>query len=230
MLTMSPTDWVGFGIGVVLVVLALAVPMDPRGKGILGGIGAVLVVAVVVLSGSANTQPQTITSTPTAQIQVVGLTATAGATVYNASNNVLQVAAQVPSNGTFYGGVPANGVVSFHFDLQRADQGAHAAVYTISLLSNPSVYNTTASKSYNLIKQYSGNKTNELSIAGFEGGQALVSVPSAGSVQVNVSLTLNAYAISSMNLYGTTTLEFQASVGGLVQGTVTVNVVYAKAL
>ena len=43
-------------------------------------------------------------------------------------------------------------------------------------------------------------------------------------------MTLNAYAISSMNLYGTTALEFQVSIGGLVQGTVTVNVVYAKAL
>ena len=229
MIALTPTEWLGFGIGVILVLIALFVPMDTRGKGVLGGIGAVLVVAVIVIGGTSNVQPQAIAA-PAAQVQVTGLTATTGATVYNATGNILQVAAQVPNNGTFYAGTPANGLVKFHFDLQRTDQGIHAAVYTVDLVNNPSIYNSTGSKSYYLIQQYSANKTNELNIAGFEGGQALVSVPSASSVQVNVSMTLNAYAISSMNLYGTTALEFQVSIGGLVQGTVTVNVVYAKAL
>lgn len=228
MLSLTPEGWAGMAIGIVLLVVAFAVPMDSRGKGVLGGIGAVLVVVVIVFGGTANTQPQAIAAP--AQIQVTGLTATAGATVYNATNNVLQVAAQVPSNGTFYNGNPTSGLVKFHFTLQRADQGTHAAVYTVSLVNNPQVYNSTGSKNYYMIQQYSGNKTNEINIAGFEGGQALVSVPSAGSIQVNVSMTLNAYAISSMNLYGTTALDFNIAIGGAIQGTVTVNVVYAKAL
>lgn len=229
MLSLTPELWAGFGIGLSLLAVAALVPMDSRGRGALGIIGAGLVVYVLVFSSTSTTQSTSIT-TPTAQIQVVGLTATVGATVSNATNNILQVAADVPSNGTFYAGTPTNGLVTFHFDLQRADQGTNAAVYSVYLVNNPQIYNSTGSKSYYMIQQYSGNKTNELNIAGFEGGQALVSVPSAGDVQVNVSMTLNAYAISSMDLYGTTALQFDVAINGTVQGTVTVNVVYAKAL
>lgn len=229
MLDLTNMGWAGLGSGAVILIAALAVRMDNRARAALGVVGGVLIIVSLTLA-TPSTQPQSITTTSTAQVQITNLANVQGMTVENSTNNLMQVAAQVPSNGTFYGGSPTSGIAKFHFYLQRTDQGTHAAVFAVNLASNPSVYNSTNSKSYTLIQQYSGNKTNEVTIAGSTGGQALVSVPSAGDVEVNVSMTLNAYAISSMSLYSSQTLDFQVSLGGVVQQTVAVNVVYAKAL
>lgn len=232
MLSLTTLGWLGLVFGLILVLAAAFMKGDKHVREILGIVGVFLVVIVLFVPSLSQSSTQTIAPS-TAAVQVTGLTATTGVTVYNATQNTLQVAAKVTttsSTANFTGGFPASGLVKFHFDIMRTDQGTHSAVFGINLASNPQIYNSTNSKSYYLIQQYSGNKTNEVNVAGFEGGNALVSVASAGSVQVNVSMTLSAYAISSMQLYGSTPLVFDVELGNQIQQTVTVNVVFAEDL
>ena len=232
MLSLTTLGWILLIFGILAVLVAAFLKGDKRMRELLGVIGVFLVVIVLFVPAFSSTV-STQSVAPTATVQVTDLTATSGVTVYNATQNTLQVAAKVTTTTTtanFTSGYPTSGLVKFHFDVMRTDQGTHAAVFGVNLASNPQIYNSTNSKSYYMIQQYSGNKTNEVNIAGFEGGQALVSVPSAGDVQVNVSMTLNAFAISSMQLYGQTSLQFDVELGNQIQQVVTVNVVFAQDL
>ena len=232
MLSLTTMGWILLVFGILAVLVAAFLKGDKHVRELLGIVGVFLVVLVLfVPSFSASTQ--TIAPVSGATVQVTGITATSGVTVYNATQNTLQVAAKVTttsSTANFTSGFPTNGLVKFHFDIMRTDQGTSAAVFGVNLASNPQIYNSTNSKSYYLIQQYTGNKTNEVTIGSFEGGQALYSVPSAGSVQVNVSMTLNAFAISSMQLYGSTPLVFDVELVNSIQQVVTVNVVFAQDL
>lgn len=185
---------------------------------------SVFVIILVPISGAFAPQTQSI-STPSANVEIINVGGLTGATLLNSTTNTLQVA--VTSNFTTVT-TPTSGVVKFHFDLMRTDQGTSAAVFSLAM-NNPSIYNSTKATNYNYIAQYSSNKTNEITMqtpaSSFEGGSAIVSVPAASQVQVNVTFTLNPEAFGTANLYSTQPVTLNVLENGVVLGTITINLV-----
>ena len=221
------TDLIWFGVVLFLLGL-LALFVHPhrvvKTAGLVFAVIGILLVAGAFM-GAAATQPAPATiATPTAQVQITNIGGLTGATMLNSTGNLLQVAAT--SNFTTVS-VPTSGVVSFHFDLMRTDTLTTSAVFAINM-NNPSVYNSTKATTYTYIAQYSSNKTNEITIDKTIGGTALVSIPSASFVQVNVSFTLNAPALGSTALYNTIPLSLDVSNNGISVASIGINLVEAS--
>ena len=233
------TDFTILGILFLLIAAVLFVVFiaysSPQVR-IITGIVAILLVGVALFGGASfNPQTQQIATPagPSASVQITNIGGLTGATLLNASSNTLQVAANVnvtTSTPVFIS--PSGGIVKFHFDLMRTDQGSSAAIFGLAM-NNPSIYNTTSQKNYNFIDQYSSNKTNEITFqtpsGSFTGGNSLVSVPSGGKTQVNVTMTLNPYAFATMPHYSTQQVTMDVSIGGQQVASITVDLVYAVA-
>ena len=226
-LILSPVYTALLWFGVVLFLIGIFVflihphRMVKMFSGILAIIGVIFVAGALI--GSAAVAPATQSVAPSPQAQITNIGGLTGVTLLNSTSNVLQAA--VTSNFTTISS-PTSGVVSFHFDLMRTDSLTTSAVFGISM-NNPSIYNATKATSYTYIAQYSSNKTSEITIDKTTGGQALVSVPSASEVQVNVTFTLNAPAFGTAALYSTQPVSLEVTENGVSIAAITINLVEA---
>jgi len=226
-LALSPGYTALLWLGAILIVIGFIVivvhphRMVKMFAGIIAIIGVLFIAFALV--GSAVVAPSTQSVAPTPSAQITNIGGLVGMTVVNSTSNVYQVAAT--TNTTAFV-APVSGKVSFHFDLMRTDTLTTAAVFGVQL-NNPSIYNSTKATSYTYIAQYTSNKTNEITIDSTVGGQALVSVPSASEVQVNVTFTLNLAAFNTAPLYSTQPLTLEVTENGVSIAAITINLVEA---
>jgi hypothetical protein len=220
---LTTTGWILLIVGALIVFYAatkffLPTPISFGARGVLSIVGIILIVGAFLFVPAQQLPSQQIAvNAPT--VSVENFAHFTGATLVSASSNTLQVDAKVnvtTSTPTWVNGAPASGVAKFSFDLMRTDSGVNAAVFTVSLVSNPIVDNTTAANDANIISTPTTNntpqiffQTPQISSPGAS-SSTTVSVPAAGLSQVNVTIDLSAQAVANMKEYSTQVIELNA--------------------
>lgn len=195
----------------------------------LGAIALALV--LIVAPASFTVAPQQAVPTPQASVQIGNFGGLTGVTVLNSTGDILQVAANVnTTSGAFV--TPSSGSIAFHFKLSRTDVLTSTAIFKIVVVSPPTIYNSTKAVDEQAFMQYTSNKTSEYTVgvpgSSYTGSSAMVSVVSAGNVQINLTATLNPIYFTSMTLYSTQKMyvDIEDANGNVLQQ-VTVNLVHA---
>ena len=236
-LDLSSAGWILLIIGAIIVFYSatkffMPTPIGFGARGVLAIVGIILIVGAFAFVPAHLAPQQVVGQQPTVSVENLGHFT--GVTLVN--SDTLQVAAIVnttASTPTWVGGTPASGVAKFSFDLLRTDSGVNAAVFTVSLVANPLVSNTTAADNAYLITTPTSNNTPQIFLqtpqitSPSAGSSTTVSVAAAGLTQVNVTIDLSAQAVANMKEYSTQQIEINA--GG---NNIFVNVVltgYAKA-
>jgi hypothetical protein len=195
-------------LGLILVIVALFIYTSSRMRISIGITGAILLILGLVIFATpmTPTNNQIVTSNaPSITISQV----TATGYTYTASTNTILVPITVNATAKTITS-PTGGVVAFSFTVMRTDTNTSAAVF--KLTSSWSSLTNTTTQVTSPVVALATNGTSEIHYNGIWGGTALFSVPSAGSLTISASITLNAAAILDLKQYGST--DVYVSIGG----------------
>lgn len=191
-------------LGLVLIIMAFIPWTSSRIRVPIGIVGV-----IVLVVGMTAFAPQQIVApahpVPAITIQSVS----AGTYTYTAATSTIVVPVALNYTSKTITS-PSGGVVSFSFVVARTDTNTSASVFALTTSWATLTNSTTGTSTSSILR--AANDTYEVHYGSQWGGNALISVASAGSTTISVSMTISPAAMLDLVLYGST--DVGISVGG----------------
>ena len=191
-------------VGLVVIILAFVPWTSSRIRVPIGIVGVIILVV-----GMTAFAPQQIVApahpVPAITIQSVS----AGTYTYTADTGTIVVPVSLNYTAKTITS-PTSGVVAFSFVVARTDTNTSASVFALTTSWATLTNSTTGTTSSSILR--ASNDTYEVHYGSQWGGNALISVASAGSTTISVSMTISPAAMLDLVLYGST--DVGINVGG----------------